>query len=833
MLQLKLTVSATFYYSDSQITLAWIKSPSYKWKTYVANRVEQIQKISEVNNWYYVASKYNPADCASRGQLPEQLITNELWWKGPEWLYSNNYKNTKSNSEYHTQEEIRSKQVVVKHVQVSDDLLDRFSTLTKAIHVIAICKRFTENTKDAMKNGRKNIEIKNKQITFDVDDLEKAKITIIQMCQHQHFKMEINLLNSKKPILHGKLKSLFPFIDNRGLLRVGGRLQNSEFEFNKKHPIIIPRNCNLAFLIIHDSHRITLHGGNQLTLAQIRHQFWVLGARGLVKKFINKCVTCYRFRSTSVTQLMGSLPSDRTKILIKPFTNCGVDLCGPVWVKVSGERHIRAKKGYIVLFICFATKAVHIEIVSDLTAEAFYAAFKRLIARVGNVKRLYYDNGTNFVGTKNILNLESETAIKKYNEDIHNKLLSHNTQFIFNPPAAPWFGGLWERHVGSIKHHLKRVVADRKLTYEELATVVQQIEACLNSRPLCPLSDNPEDIEALTPSHLLIGFALMAPLEMDLKEEKECRLTRWELCKRLRQDFWAKWSNEYVSQLQIRSKWVDTNENIEIGDMVLLKDENTAPLYWPLGRIKQVYPGNDGLVRVVDVLSNGKVYKRAIGKITLLPVKDEEKVKNAPCEKENSALVTNNNDPEIFKKEKPNIEIKGKKIHNNSVKGGGSTIIWAFICFGLIASITGKHQNFNIVELNQSPGAVFDQCEDIYGINGHWHVISEMDMETYFGAYKSITDGTDQLTTLCEKIKKNPNGTHCESLVMDVNEHLNKISENNIIIKSGNDIRGKRGIFWKALAGSAIGYLGGAVIDFIRDDSNRRELNDISEKTQP
>lgn len=159
-------------------------------------------------------------------------------------------------------------------------------------------------------------------------------------------------------------------------------------------------------------------------------------------------------------------------------------------------------------------------------------------------------------------------------------------------------------------------------------------------------------------------------------------------------------------------------------------------------------------------------------------------------------------------------------------------MVLAIIVFGLIASIAGEHQNFNITKLNQNPGAVFDQCEDIYGINGHWHLISEMNMGIYYKAYKSIPDDTDQLKILCEKITRGSNETQCENLLVKVNEHLNIINENNIIIKSGGDVRGKRNVFLEALAGSVLGYLGSAVIDYIRDDSNRRELNDLSEKTQ-
>lgn len=187
-----------------------------------------------------------------------------------------------------------------------------------------------------------------------------------------------------------------------------------------------------------------------------------------------------------------------------------------------------------------------------MTAEAFIAAFKRFIGRRGNLPYLYCDNGLNFVAANKILQLENEQAIKDFDEKIKDELANCNTQFKFNPPSAPWFGGIWERNIGSIKYHLKRTIGDRVLTYEELSTILTQIEACVNSRPICPLTEDIGDLNALTPGHFLIGDALTAPAEGNLLETKENRLNRWEMCNRLKQSFWEKWCSEYVANLQKR-----------------------------------------------------------------------------------------------------------------------------------------------------------------------------------------------------------------------------------------------------------------------------------------
>lgn len=320
--------------------------------------------------------------------------------------------------------------------------------------------------------------------------------------------------------------------------------------------------------MIDAAHKRMLHGGNQLTTIKIRQEYWIMGCKRAVKNYINQCVKCHRFRANSANQLMGSLPADRTKALIKPFTVTGTDFCGPFHMRMSNNGRLRTIKGYVAIFICFSTRAVHLEAVSDLTAEAFLAAFKRFISRRGNVARLYSDNGGNSVKARKILELETAEAITEFNEKIKSELANLATKFYFNPPAAPWFGGLWERNIGSVKHHFKRTIGDRILSYEEMTTVLSQIEACLNSRPLCPMSENAEETTILTPGHFLIGSAITAPVAPTLLNERENRLTRWQLCERLNQSFWKNWSNEYIANLQKRTKWTSKEENLKIGDYV-------------------------------------------------------------------------------------------------------------------------------------------------------------------------------------------------------------------------------------------------------------------------
>lgn len=832
---LKIEIKATKYYSDSEITLAWIKSSADRWKPYIARRVRDIQNQSNSNDWSHVQTKMNPADHASRGLSPKQLINNELWWNGPVWLRENDFTNAQLIRFNTTLEEKKDKRLNVMQVSVSTDIVERFSSLNRAMRVIAICLRYMTNLRRSakLKSAKStNTVDKNELSSFFVenDELFVAKNTIVRLCQQKYFAIEYELLRKGQQVnKDSKLKTLCPFIDGNGVLRVGGRLQNSNLNYNRKHPIIVPYTSNLTKMIIRDAHMRTLHGGNQLTLSQTRHEFWIVGAKRAVKTFINRCVACYRFSAAATTQLMGSLPSVRTKRMVRPFTNCGTDLCGPIFVRVSGERGVRSSKGYIVIFICLSTKAVHLEVVSDMTSEAFIAALKRMIGRRGNVGVIYSDNGTNFVGAKSILEIDGEDAKKQFRDDIKNYLAIHNTKFVFNPPAAPWMGGIWERNIRSLKTHLRKVVLDRKLTYEGYSTVLIQIEAVLNSRPLCPLSENPAEMEALTPGHFLIGEALTAPMEPNLTNVRENRLDKWDLYTKIKQEFWQRWSDDYMALLQPRTKWTDRKENLKVGDMVLVRDELMPPLRWPLGRIDAVYPGKDGLVRVVDVKFNSKIYKRPIGKLSLLPIEEKEDVsdtKNTFQSNIENQIKTNDEAENKNSKITKRIDMSSKVLSSSTL-----TILMFFM---LLASALGN-VNYSITAFDHSPGAMFIRGEQIASTIGKWNVVARMSMNDYNSGFNLLQRGVDQMDDLCIKLHAT-NTSSCATLVEDARRRMNVIIEKDMIIRSNMDraFKEKRGAWAKAATaflwsaiGSVVGSYASEAAESIGGNSNEDRLNNL------
>ncbi|XP_011858786.1 PREDICTED: uncharacterized protein LOC105556311, partial [Vollenhovia emeryi] len=437
--------------------------------------------------------------------------------------------------------------------------------------------------------------------------------------QATYFSHELKALQADSPLAKAHaFNRLTAYIDAQGVIRVGGRLAHAALAFDATHPVILPRHSQLSSLIIAHAHQRTLHGGTQLTLSHIRQQYWILGGRAPVKSHILRCVTCARQRGIRAHQLMGQLPLSRVT-QARPFTHTGVDYAGPLTVKTWKGRGAKTTKGWICVFVCFSTSAVHLEAVSDYSTEGFIAAYRRFSSRRGIAHTLHSDCGTNFIGADAALKRLFIQCTQEHQRVSH--LLSQdNTRWEFNPPATPHMGGKWEAVVKSIKHHLRRTIGESVLTFEELTTLLTQIEAILNSRPLEPLSDDADDTAALTPGHFLVGSPLTAIPEPSLTDLAIARLSRWQLIQQKTQHFWTHWAAHYLQRQQAISKWHHRNNEIKIGSLVLITDERLPPCKWPLARITALHPGKDGLVRVVTLKTATTTLIRPVVKLAVLPI---------------------------------------------------------------------------------------------------------------------------------------------------------------------------------------------------------------------
>lgn len=615
MTTMKIDNMEMFAWTDSTITLAWIQGHPNKWTTFVANRVAEIQELTNPETWNHVSTKDNPADCASRGIMPNELKSHPLWWTGPHWLY--HPKEQWPIKDVQPVTDMELKNITTFNTILTSNLLEnlllKYSKIDTLINVTGYCFRFYNHCKNKEKT---------KQIWLSTDERKISIEFWIKFVQSSCFSKEITELKQSKIVHPGsRIRNLNPFVDGKDILRVGGRLKHSTLNYNEKHPIILPNKNHFTNLIIQNTHIRTCHGGPQLMMATLLKQFWIIDCRNNIRHQIFKCMPCFRQKAQAAKQLMGDLPKERIT-MSRPFLNTGIDYAGPIDLKVSKGRSPKTTKAYIAVFICLSVKAIHLELVSDLTTDAFLAAFRRFVARRGSVKNMFSDNGTTFVGAKNELNKQLQQFISSTTPEIAAILSKQNVTWHFIPPATPHFGGLWEAGVKSMKTHLKKAVGNTKLTYEEMSTILIQIEGCLNSRPLCPITNDMNDFTALTPGHFLIGDTLLAPPEPIIIDINQHKLSRWQYLQQIQQHYWSKWSAEYLNRLQQRPKWLNKTENVKIGALVLIKSEKTPPTNWLLARIIDVHKGTDDLIRVVTLKTKDTVLTRPITKICLLPSED-------------------------------------------------------------------------------------------------------------------------------------------------------------------------------------------------------------------
>ena len=441
----------------------------------------------------------------------------------------------------------------------------------------------------------------------------------MKVAQQVAFEENLVLLENGKQLYHkSKLLSLQPFLDELGLMRLGGRMRHSKMSFAKRHPVILPGQHAVTKLVVRTEHLRLLHAGPTLTTASLSQRYHILSSRRVVRSITRSCVTCRRYSGRPQSQLLGQLPPER----VTPgsvFQCVGVDYAGPVLIKGGSTRKPVVVRAYVSVFVSFNVKAVHLEPVSELTSAAFIAAFRRFIARRGKPRIMWSDHGTNFIGAaRELKELYDFLKELKVQQVISEFCSLQNIEWKLIPERAPHFGGLWESAVKSMKSHFKKVVGDKKLTFEEITMVLAQIEACLNSRPLAPLPDSEDAIEALTPGHFLTGAPLEA-LPDPLSSYQPLPLLRpWQLCQVLVRQFWQRWSAEYLQHLHKFNKWKYPTRNVQPGDIVCVREEGMVPSVWPLAKVESMHPGKDGLVRVATLKTPRGVYKRPITKIVLL-----------------------------------------------------------------------------------------------------------------------------------------------------------------------------------------------------------------------
>ena len=521
---------------DSQTALFWIMNRG-EWKQFVKHRVNEILKVSDKGDWRYFPSQENPADIGSRGMPASELNQNVLWWQGPAWLTESEESWLSEGSVTPTtdsREEERTTNILVTQTDLVVGIdkvieIDKYSCIRIVLRVTAWLKRFCFNVSKKTKSERKHGPL-------SLQELTEAEIDWIKAAQRE-LKCQEN---------YKQLSNKFGLIeDHKGVIRCRGRLEYADLPVEAKEPVMLPKDHHLTFLQILRCHKKVHHCGVKSTLAELRTKFWVPKGRQVVKKILSQCVTCKKWEGTAFTQpVTASLLEFRVN-LAPPFSRVGVDFAGPMYVKGRGKQ---LKKVYVCLFSCCVTRALHLDLVEDVSTPTFLRCLRKFTARRGTPALIVSDNAKTFKGA------EKEMRTLFRHPEVRAELDNQGIEWRFNIARAPLWGGFFEMMVKSVKQCLKKFIGNARLSFDEMLTVLVEVEGTLNSRPLTYNDDNPSE-EVLTPSHLIHGRRIhslpeVLESEEEFGENSATYSRRHEYLTKKLQHFWKRWQREYLTALR-------------------------------------------------------------------------------------------------------------------------------------------------------------------------------------------------------------------------------------------------------------------------------------------
>jgi len=556
-----LELEETRFYTDSLIALGWMSNDSKRRDVFVHNRVGFIREKSEPHQWCHVASSDNAADVVSRGVLLDAMDWDE-WLYGPSFLRDGDF----------VCGETVAMATTVESEDIFEGLCERISCYERLIRVVARCIMVCRRQKD-----------------LDVDLLDCAEQVVMKV--------------SQKSFNEGDFKNLSPVLCDDGLYRVGGRIPAGH-DLPCRQIFVCGRVAELLVISVHEK---CGHMGIDFVLARLRERFWV--SRAFVKRLLRRCVQCQKQGKRLMTQKMANLPPERLYVDRPCFYATGLDCFGPILVK-RGRSEV---KRYGVIFTCLTSRAVHIEKLDSMDTDSILMAIDRFIARKSRPSVFVSDNGRNFTSADKVLKSE----IDKWNQQIiEESLLQRRVEWKFNPPYASHYGGVWERHIRTIRKLMFHLLTSTNITDEVLSTVFAEIETIINDRPISQVLEDGACV-ILRPRDLLSAACI--PDRVHVLESRHVS-TAWKKAKSLADAFWRRWVKFYIQQQQTRSKWHDEKENLKVDDIVLVSDVQLTRRDWPLGRVTKITYGRDGLVRTVDLICGGKVIRRPVSKLVHLQI---------------------------------------------------------------------------------------------------------------------------------------------------------------------------------------------------------------------
>ena len=629
--QLQLPVEKKVLWTDNQCVLHWIMSKK-PLSTFVRNRVQEITETKDIS-FRYVVTSQNPADLATRGVSAQDLSTCELWWHGPEWLQDNEKtwptwdvpeitketlekieSETKGPITFYETSTLAEESINGGQTENQDKPTPpttpfgiderKYSSLLRLLRITAWMLRFV---KKARKHTTQTGELK-------AIEIMEAKILWFKFVQKTNFPEAFNTTSGTVNKKDYKNQLGIELHDD-GLLRCHGRMIHAELPLQAIYPILLPKRSHFSSLLIKEYHQKLFHSGVSHTLAQLRNQYWIPQGRAEVKKAIHGCGVCKRFQGGPF-KLPSMSPWPRKKVAKSaPFTYTGLDYFGPLYIQAGSSK----KKVWVCLFTCVTVRAIHLELVKDMTAEQFLLALRRFIARRGKPAQLILDNAPQFKLAKTAIDKAWKETVS--NHELQSYTANQGIEWNFIVELAPWMGGFYERLVGTVKGALKKSIGKICLTEDQLETVLTEVQAVINSRPLVYVGEDFDSGFSLAPADFLnLNPQSGVPLieihnshdpDYGKKSSADKLLELWGKGQRHLNSVWKAWRDDYLlslrerGQTHVKGPRIQAAEDPRVGSVVLLKEDLTRGV-WKMGKITELILSNDGEVRAARVLLPSK-----------------------------------------------------------------------------------------------------------------------------------------------------------------------------------------------------------------------------------
>ena len=662
--ELTYPITRTFYFTDSQSTLRKLANETERFKTFDCNRLMEIHEYSKIEDWDFVRTKLNPADLVSRGIEAEDIDAWKFYHHGPNFIHLPQEQWPREQWDKKlTAEDLLEVKKECGGIQVCEaaliqkeeaNLIDSFvksSTWNSLVVSVAWFKRIVRYWHQraiislAKRSSAENESLQHACLVktkITLSEFTSAEITIFQLVQQKHYGSLIKFLSTLDPNIRLKgevtgqpdamalrgdkkevraqvhklstnLQQLDPCLFEN-LLLVGGRLIHSSISFESRHQIILPGDDPYIQLLVEDLHVTHAHGGREYIFHKSRERFWLVGARRVINKVIQRCFKCRKMLQSPMSQQMAPLPNARITIGY-PFQDVGVDYAGPFHIGIGRGRQ---QKVWICIFVCLRVRAVHIELVESLSSNSFIHAFIRFKNRKGQPLDVWSDNGSNFVGAEK--ELKEWLQEWKDSGEIENLEMRLKINWHWSAPLASHTSGHVESMIRPMRRILTAISDENKLqNREEMHTLLSEVEHILNHRPLTPVHAEPGMPNPITPAMLLFPHAETVTIPQGIPEGSSYHRKRWRTVQHLVSVFWKRWSREYLQYLQRRSKWHTPERVICVGDLVMMVSESKCRSEWPLASVVQIFPSSDSLVRKVLVrVASGKTYVRDLRKLVLL-----------------------------------------------------------------------------------------------------------------------------------------------------------------------------------------------------------------------